>query len=367
MYAVPGKASVQKRTEGIIGDIMNKRLDLLKKYMAENNLPSIVITDEKNMRYLSSFSGEGYLVITRDTNYLVTDFRYTEQAGVQTDGFEVCDAASLDAAKAFGDLEIAGFENESISYLRYDSLCKVFKTLIPIGSTLMDMRAVKDSDEIEAIRTAESIGDKAFEHILDFIKPGVSEREIAIEIEYFMRQNGAEAIAFDSVVATGAHGAMPHAEPDDRLIKNGDFVVLDFGCMYKGYCGDMTRTVCVGKATEEMKRVYSTVLRAQLSSLDMIKEGVKACDIHNNAQRITDEHYPRAFGHALGHGVGLNVHESPNLSPKNDKPLRCGNVVTVEPGIYLPGFCGVRIEDLVVVEGQNYTNLTFSSKNLIEL
>jgi len=335
--------------------------------MVENSLPAIVITDEKNIRYLTSFTGEGYLLVTQTKDYLVTDFRYTEQAKIQTNGVEICDIASFDAKDAFGNLEIAGFENETISYNRYTFFYNIFKKLVPIGSTIMDMRAVKDSEELEAITIAESIGDKAFEHILSYIKPGCSEKEIALEIEYFMRKNGADDISFDSVVATGSHGAMPHAEPDTRTVKKGDFIVLDFGCVYKGYCSDMTRTVSVGKATEEMKRVYNTVLRAQQTSLDMIRAGVKACDVHNNAQRIIDEIYPRSFGHSLGHGVGLNVHERPNLSPKNDKILEKGNVITVEPGIYLSGFCGVRIEDLVIVEDGGYKNLTSSSKNLIEL
>lgn len=346
---------------------MNKRLTNLKQYMKENSLDSLVITDPKNMRYISSYTGEGYIVISDEKNYIVTDFRYTEQAAVQTTGYEICDNSKLNAKDAFGGFERTGFEDASISFAQYAAFTKVFQKLIPIGKTLLEMRAVKDPEEIQAIRTAEAIGDKAFTHILDFIKPGVSERDIALEIEFFMRRNGAEGLSFDTIAATGAHGAIPHAEPDGRLIQTGDFVVLDFGCVYNGYCGDMTRTVCVGKASGEMKKVYDTVLKAQLSSLEMLCEGVTARDVHNNAQRIIDELYPGSFGHALGHGVGLDIHEQPNLSSKNDKPLVSGNVVTVEPGIYLSGFCGVRIEDLVVIDGKNIVNLTHSDKKLIEL
>lgn len=346
---------------------MNKRLGLLKKYIEDNNLSAVIITDRKNMRYLCSYTGEGYLVVTKDKDYLVTDFRYTEQASLQATGFEICDISDTDIKKKFGMYERAGFEDISISYNSYIKFADVFSRLVPIGNTIMDMRSVKDSEEIEYIRKAEEIGDKTFSHILGFIKPDVSERDIALEIEYHMRSLGADGPAFDSVVATGAHGAMPHAEPDDRKIKKGDMVVLDFGCMYKGYCGDMTRTVCVGKAEEKMKRIYDTVLRAQLSCLEMVRAGETGANIHNNALRIIEEEFPKTFGHGLGHGVGLNVHESPNLSPRNTNPLAKGSVVTVEPGIYIPGYCGVRIEDLVFVEDGGYTNLTFSSKKLIEL
>lgn len=346
---------------------MNKRLSLLKKYIDENNLSCVIITDRKNMMYLCSYTGEGYLIITKDKDYLVTDFRYTEQASLQAEGFEVCDIADIDIKEKFSKYEKAGFEDLNISYSSYRKFLGVFPELVPVGDILLDMRSVKDSEEIEAIRKAQEIGDKTFTHILDYIKPDVSERDIALEIEYHMRSLGADGLSFDSVVATGAHGAMPHAEPDGRKIKNGDMVVLDFGCVYKGYCGDMTRTVCVGRAEPQMKKIYDTVLRAQLSCLDMVKAGETGANIHNNALAIIEKEFPKTFGHGLGHGVGLNVHESPNLSPRNIKPLIKGSVVTVEPGIYIPGYCGVRIEDLVVVEDGGYTNLTFSPKNLIEL
>lgn len=346
---------------------MNKRLAKIKEYLKENSVDSLIVTDEKNIRYLTSYTGEGYLVISPDTDYLVTDFRYINQANTQTKGFSILDISSFKPEDEFKRFNSAFFEDESISYKRYDNLSAIFSNLTPLGSVLKDMRSVKDKDEIENISIAQSIADRAFNHILDFLKPDVSERDIALEIEYFMKQNGAERVSFDTIAATGAHGAMPHAEPDGRKIQSGDFVVLDFGCVYNGYSSDMTRTVCVGKASEEMKKIYSTVLMAQTTSLEMIKEGTLASDIHANAQRIIDEVYPKTFGHALGHGVGLDIHENPNLSPRNPKPLKNGNVITVEPGIYIDGFCGVRIEDLVVVDGDKCVNLTHSDKNLIEI
>ena len=347
---------------------MNKRIELLRKYMQENNLDGIIVTDGKNMRYFSGFTGgEGYLLVTESEKYLVTDFRYTEQALNQTSGFKVCDSADFDLKSETKSLSSVGFENISISFNGYVNLTKSIKKLVPLGFALLDIRAVKDSDEIQKIKMAEHIGDMAFEHILDFIKAGVSERDIALEIEFFMRRNGAEALSFSTIAAAGANGSMPHAEPDTKTVQNGEFVVLDFGCVYEGYCSDMTRTVCVGKATDEMKSVYNTALEAQLTSIDMLKDGVLPCDVHNNAQKIIDKKYSGCFGHSLGHGVGLDIHERPNLSPKNSVPLKCGNVVTVEPGIYIKDFCGVRIEDLVLINGKNVENFTTSTKKLIEI
>ncbi len=335
--------------------------------MTENNLDSMVITDAKNMQYLASYTGEGYMVLTLIKDYIVTDSRYTEQAKSQTSEFEILDIAFLNPKEVFGTFENTGFENESISFARYTSFSNIFKKLTPVGKKLLDMRSVKDDDEVENIRFAQHISDMAFSHILDFIKPGVSEKDIALEIEFFMKKSGAESLSFDTIVASGAHGAMPHAQPDRRLIQNGQFVTMDFGCVYNGYCSDMTRTVCVGKASEDMKNVYNTVLKAQTECLDILKAGVEACNVHNVAQRIIDERYKGAFGHGLGHGVGLNIHELPNLSPKNNGVLAENNVVTVEPGIYLSGFCGVRIEDLVVIKEQKIENFTHSLKELMEL
>lgn len=347
---------------------MNKRIKKLRQYMKNNDYDGVIVTDSKNMLYFSGFTGgEGYLLITEEKCILATDFRYTEQAELQAPGFSVADIFSFDLKRELSDLRQIGFENYSISYNSYTNFSKITGNLKPVGYALTDIRAVKDSDEIQRIKTAEHIGDEAFKHILNYIKPGVSERDIAFEIEFFMRRNGAQALSFDTIAAAGAHGAMPHAEPGERVVAEGDFIVLDFGCVYEGYCSDMTRTVCAGKATDEMKKVYNTVLKAQTTALGMIKEGAIPSEIHNAAQAVTDAAYPKAFGHSLGHGVGLNIHERPVLSPKNNIPLVNGNVVTVEPGIYLSGFCGVRIEDLVVVDGENALNLTNSDKNLIEL
>lgn len=346
---------------------MNKRIEDLRQYMLENGFDCLIITDSANMRYFSGFTGEGYILVTESKLVIVTDFRYTEQARQQAAGYEVFDRVDFELHTFMKDFEKTGFENRTISYNGYQQFSKSVKNLCGVDDAFTDFRAVKTPDEIELIRTAEGIGDMAFEHILGFIKPGVSERDIALEIEFFMRSHGAEALSFDTIAACGAHGAMPHAEPDDRKISKGDFVVLDFGCKYRGYCSDMTRTVSVGNADAEKKKVYDTVLKAQLASIDMLCKGAVPSAVHNNAQKIIDGIYPGSFGHSLGHGVGLEIHENPTLSPRNNIPLEKGNVVTVEPGIYLSGFCGVRIEDVVVIDDNGVQNLTKSNKKLIEI
>lgn len=350
-----------------MSEISNERILRLRGYMIKNEFDSMLITDCNNMRYFTGFTGEGYVFITLDKVFIITDFRYTEQAREQTLDCVVIDASEFDI-KSFSDkFSKTGFENRKISYNRYLHFSENISNLCKIDDLFNDIRAVKSEKEIELIEKAENIGDMAFSHILPYIKPGISERDLALEIEFFMRKHGAEALSFDTIVACGPHGAMPHAEPDYRKISKGDFIVFDFGCKYKGYCSDMTRTVSVGKADADKKKIYNTVLKAQLSSIDMLRAGVLACDVHMNAQKIIDAEYSGCFGHSLGHGVGLEIHENPTLSPKNNLPLKKGNVVTVEPGIYVNGFCGVRIEDVVVICDDGVHNLTHSDKKLIEI
>jgi len=227
---------------------------------------------------------------------------------------------------------------------------------------------IKASWEIERISKAEAIGDMAFSHILGYIKEGVSERDIAAELEYFMKKQGAEKTSFDTIVISGKKTSMPHGTPDDKKIENGDFVTLDFGCVYEGYCSDMTRTVAVGKADERQKEIYNIVLEAQLTGLNAIKSGVVCKNADEMARNVIEKAgYGKYFGHSLGHGVGLMIHELPNLSPKSEMMLEDNMVVSCEPGIYIPDFGGVRIEDLVVVSGEKCTILSKSQKNLIEI
>lgn len=341
------------------------RTQRLLKLLNKKDISAIIVTDRKNVYYLSGFYGTaGYLAITPHKKLLVTDFRYIEQAKAQTTEYEVADIKDFKLEDFFGG-ETVAFENETISYAEYMSLSKKTKNLVCADGILRTMRSVKDPNETEHIKKAVSISDKAFEHILKFIKPGVTENEIAAEIEYCMRKLGAERTSFDTIAVSGAHTSRPHAQPTDKKIKNGEFVVMDFGCTYKGYCSDMTRTVGVGGVSDDMKKVYNTVLNAQTSALKMLCEGVTGRQAHMCAEDIINKDYKGTFGHALGHGVGLDIHEHPNLSLKNGIPLVRGNVVTVEPGIYIPDFCGVRIEDMGVVTQNGFDDFTKSPKELI--
>ncbi len=344
------------------------RTEKLKILMNKKGYNALLVTDRKNVYYYSSFfATAGYLLITAEKNILVTDFRYLEQAVCQAKEYTVCDVKDFDITKFVSDNDVVGFENESIVYSEYEFFSKKIKNLKPVDKLFMVQRGIKEQSEAENIKKAVEISDMAFEHILKYIKPGVAEKDVALEIEFFMRKQGAEGLSFDTIVATGGRGSMPHAAPTDTKIKNGDFVVMDFGCLYNGYCSDMTRTVAVGDADKKSIDVYNTVLNAQTAALNAIRAGVCASDVHKISEDIINEKYPGTFGHSLGHGVGLDIHEYPNLSPKNPLPLSAGNIVTVEPGIYIPSFIGVRIEDMGMVTDNGFDDFTKSPKELIIL
>lgn len=345
---------------------MKSRVELLCEKLSKNNLDSIVITDLNNVRYFSSFSGtSAYLVISKKKRYLVTDFRYTEQASIQCDGFEIIDYKKSDIKDLVADFKYTGFENESISYRDYVKFSSVFKNLVGVNNLLGALREIKDNEEVKCIKKAVEIADDAFSHIVKYMKVGMSEKQIADELEFFMRRNGAERLSFDSIVASGIRGAMPHGYPTDKCLENGELVVLDFGCFYNGYASDMTRTVAVGNISDKLIDMYNTTLNAQLAAIDNISAGKTCMDIHNIAQGIIDKKYPEAFGHALGHGVGLEIHEMPTVHQKSEKILEESNVISVEPGIYIPSVGGVRIEDLVLITKNGCDVLTKSTKKLI--
>lgn len=250
-------------------------------------------------------------------------------------------------------------------YLKLDAALDKHK--LRVASDIIDKpRMVKDDNELGLLKRAEQIGDEAFDHILTILKPGITECEISLELEFFMKKQGASKLSFDTIVASGPNSSMPHAQVTDRVVQNSDFVTMDFGCVYKGYCSDMTRTVAVGTPTDEMKKVYQIVLDANLRAMDGIKAGVKCGDIDALARGyISDKGYGDYFGHGLGHSVGLQIHEEPRFSPKCDVITEENMVITDEPGIYLPGKFGVRIEDLVVVRKDGYERLSKSPKELI--
>ncbi len=346
-------------------DIRQTRINNLRDYLLKNNMDSALITDLKNVFYFSGYTGtSAYLIITLENLYAVTDFRYITQASEQCPLFEIVDVAKSNINVLCEKLACTGFENLSIGYNEYTKFNEIFKELKPLDKAILNFRAKKGPDEIQSIKKAVKIADDAFSHILKFAKKGMSEIEVANEIDFFMKRNGASANSFETICASGVRGALPHGFPTDKRLEFGELVVLDFGCVYNGYCSDITRTFAVGEISDDLKKVYDTVLNAQLSALNMAVNGEKCSDIHNKAQKIIDKEYKGCFGHSLGHGVGLDIHEEQNLSPKNENALEVGNVVTVEPGIYIPYFCGVRIEDMIYISQEKTEILTASSKQL---
>lgn len=352
---------------------MKAKMDNLFK---EKGVAAVLITDPFNMRYISGFRGEGILYISGKQNVLITDSRYTEAAEKESD-FEVMEenrdnkrAAILKRCIEQDEAEVLGYEDCSMlcyEFAVFSSELPV-KQWVPMGQSVNDLRQIKTSEELEYLRKAESIGDAAFNAILNFLKPGLTELEVAAQLEYEMKRHGAEGFSFDSIIASGLHSSMPHAIPDDKKLESGDFVTMDFGCLYKGYCSDMTRTVVIGKANDKQKEIYDIVLKAQEAALGIIKAGLKGCEVDKVARDvITEAGYGNCFGHGLGHSVGLFIHEEPRLSPADQTVLQVNMIETVEPGIYVPGFGGVRIEDMVVVTKDGCENLTHSPKNLIEL
>lgn len=357
---------------------MEIRYQKLQKLLEEKGLDAILVSDGYNMRYLSGFTGAtGYLLITKNSKTLFTDSRYTIAATVQAPDYTVVE---VDAARDYcavinrvlkaENIATLGFEALQVRYSTYENLKArlVTKELVPLKGELADLRRIKTAEEIALHRQAEHIGDIAFEEILKEIKPGVTELEIAAKLEYIMKMNGADKLSFDSIIASGVNSSKPHAEPGHKKIEPGDFVTMDFGCVYNGYCSDMTRTIVVGKASEKQKEIYNTVLAAQLAVLDMLKPGLPGKAYDKVARDIIyAAGYEGCFGHGLGHSVGLEIHENPRFSMLEEEVVEAGMIMTVEPGIYLPDFGGVRIEDMVVITEGGYENLAHSNKELIEL
>lgn len=344
----------------------------------EPHLDAVLVSDGYNMRYLSGFRGAtGYLFLTPQRKVLMTDSRYTTQAKEEAPDFEVLEIGGdvtyeslLAQLAAETGISSILFEDTQLIYADAEKLKNACPDVqwVPAGERLNSLRILKSDEELACIARAEAIGDEAFSRILNDIRPGVTELQIAAKLEYYMKEAGALGTSFDTIVASGLHSAMPHAIPSARKIEAGDFVTMDFGCLYEGYCSDMTRTIVVGKADEKQKEIYHTVLQAQLAAIDAIRAGVVASDVDAVARKIiADAGYGDCFGHGLGHSVGLFIHEDPRLSPKCHEVLRENVTMTVEPGIYVPGFGGVRIEDLVCITKDGCVDYAHSPKELIEL
>ena len=352
------------------------RCEKIRDILVKEKLDGILISNASNMRYLSGFSGgTGYLLITDREAVIFTDSRYTIQAKEESDTFTVVELqdtyVSLIAEWIEKEqIEILGFEGRDVQvsdYLEWKEKFPV-KELRDIGTKIALLRSIKTPEELEKLAEAERIGDKAFSKILEIIKPGMTELEIAAYLEFWMKQYGAEGLSFDTIAASGLNSAKPHAVPGRKIIEKGDFLTMDFGCMYEGYCSDMTRTIVVGKANAKQKEIYQVVLEAQLAALDFIQAGKKGWEVDKVARDIiVKAGYGDNFGHGLGHSVGLFIHEEPRLSKKEETVLVENMVVTVEPGIYIENFGGVRIEDMVVVTKDGCKNLTHSSKEFLEI
>ena len=350
----------------------------IQEKLIEKGLDAILITDEKNQRYATGFPfTDGSVLVSREKAWLFTDARYIEAAEEAASGcacVQMFDKNKsqlelIRAALKEANVEKLGGEEEKLNYAGYVQFEKdLGMPLIAAQAVFSELRSLKTAEEVDSIIKAQRISEKALEAVLHIIKPGMTEREVAAELVYHMLKNGSEGNAFDPIVVTGSKTSLPHGVPGDKVICAGDFITMDFGSLYNGYCSDMTRTVAVGHATDEMKTVYETVLKAQLAGIAASKAGVPGCEIDGAARKIIeDAGFGPNFGHGLGHSLGLDIHEAPNANPRNKEPMPAGAVITIEPGIYLPGRFGVRIEDMVAVEEGGCKLLTEAPKQLIIL
>lgn len=346
--------------------------------MENTGAEAILISDPHNMQYFSGFrGGEGIVYVSRRRRAVITDSRYTEAAEKEST-FEILEETRqhkrLDILREC--LEADGAE--CVAYEDKSLHCDDFRVLeqglenvsqwIPLGARLAEERRIKTPEELEKMARAEAISDLAFSELLKRLRAGMSELEVAAELEYHMKRNGGQGLAFDTIAASGLHSSMPHAVPTAKKLEEGDFLTMDFGCRVDGYCADMTRTVVIGRADEEQKKIYATVLKAQESALAFIRAGVTGEEVDAVARTIISEAgYGKCFGHALGHSVGLFIHEEPRLSPGSGTVLEKNMIETIEPGIYVPGFGGVRIEDMVAVTEDGCRNFTSSPKELLEI
>lgn len=340
---------------------------------------AVLITSPHNMQYFSGFSGgEGYVLICENNKYILIDSRYTGIAKEEAhENFNIIEYnITKPLSRLLLDLldknEINKilFEEDFMTVSTYNKLLDILKNyeFIPYSNEINQLRMIKSNSEIESIRHAEQIGVDAFNHIIKYIKIGITENEIAAELEYFMKKCGSENTSFDTIVLSGKRTALPHGMPSDKKIENGDFVLMDYGCKYHGYCSDMTRTVVVGKADEKQREIYNIVKQAQEVGENSIRSGIFGSIPDRLARMVIEESgYGEYFGHSLGHGVGLLIHELPNLSPKSNIILKENMIVSCEPGIYIYGQYGVRIEDLICVKEDGCENLTKLTKDLIEL
>lgn len=351
------------------------KLEKLRATFEQLHIDGLLITSNYNRRYMTGFTGTaGVVLVSKTKAIFITDFRYTEQAAAQCPNFEIVKhTASIfeEVAKVAKELGITklGFEQDTLtfaSYKQYEQKCEA--ELVPISGVIEKLRLIKSSAEIKILKEAAKIADAAFEHITSYIRAGITELDVSNELEFFMRKQGATSSSFDIIVASGHRSALPHGVASDKVIEKGDLVTLDFGAYYNGYVSDITRTVAVGQPTDQLKEIYDIVLEAQLRGMAGLKAGITGRQADAlTRDYITEKGYGPNFGHSTGHGIGLEVHEGPGLSFKSDIVLEPGMVVTCEPGIYIPGIGGVRIEDDTIITNEGNESLTHSPKELIIL
>ena len=351
---------------------MNSKIEWLRNKINLQNMQGIIITNPYSIKYLTGLDAEGTLLITRKENFFLTDARYLEEVkSVLTinDGIIVNNTANItkdDYENFFMFCENVGFEEHYVTYAMYKTYLEKYKihNLEETEYIIENQRMIKDEEEISYIEKACYITDECFKYICEYIKIGMTEKEIALEVENFFRNNGAEGLAFDTIVASGKNSSKPHAIPTDRKIEAGDVITIDMGCKYKGYCSDMTRTIFAGYIPNQVKSVYDLVLKNQLQTLREMRDGVSVKFL---SRMVENDFKLKGYDllHSLGHGVGLEIHEFPYINSKNDNVLREKMVVTNEPGIYIPNQFGVRIEDTVLITKSGCINLTKSDKNYI--
>ena len=353
-----------------------QRLMNLRKQLLPGGPDGLLIGSSPNRRYLSGFRGSaGWLLITSSAAYLAVDFRYVEQAREEAGGFEILHISGDLQAWLPGlittlDISKLGIEADHVPYSTYQSISQLCKTakphckIVPVKNMVESLRMLKDGDELIAIQTACKIADEAIRDLALRLEAGMSEKQVAWKLESLLRQRGSDTLPFEIIVASGPNAALPHAQPSERLICEGETVIIDFGARCGGYCSDMTRTFMIGQQTEKFNTVYNIVLGAQMTALSVIEKGMDARSADALARgMIETAGYGEFFGHGLGHGVGLETHESPRIGTLSNDILQDDMVFTVEPGIYLPGWGGVRIEDTVTITGGKLRTLTHASKN----
>lgn len=349
----------------------------IQQELHRRGLDGVLVTDEKNQRYASGFPiTDGAVVVGLEKSWLITDSRYIEAAEAAVDG-SLTEVVLYDREHPLtgiirsvcsGMARLAA-EDKKLSHAGYLGYEKALgRELLPAGDLFETLRASKSEDEIACMVEAQRISEKALETVLHVIKPGMTERQVAAELVYNMLKNGSEGNSFDPIVVTGSKTSLPHGVPGDKVIQSGDFVTMDFGSIKHGYCSDMTRTVAVGGASEEMRNVYDTVMRAQLAGIAAARAGVPGREIDAAARKvISDAGYGKYFGHGFGHSLGLDIHEWPNANPSGEAPMPAGAVCSAEPGIYIPGRFGVRIEDVMVIRESGAEIITKAPKELLVL